>query len=90
MKLVYKKSGVEVAKGDAAQTFRHETVIVESWEKPTSPASSGRVHVTRAGNRESLFPSVIGAEWIEREDRENYVPETLDDRLAAKHRNRMM
>lgn len=69
MRLIYKNSNVEVKPGDAAQTFRGETVIVEDIEKPKSSASTGRVHVIASGVRESFYPSVIGAEWIGREDR---------------------
>lgn len=65
MKLVLKDTETELVVGETYKTFRGEDVVLNSIEKPHSPASTGRVHTSEG----SFFPSVIGAEWIEREDR---------------------
>ena len=78
MKLVYTHDnrsdhadGSAVQVGDEALTFRGEIVTVLGISKPTHVASTGRVTV---GDKDAnwtmeYFPSVIGAVWIDREDR---------------------
>lgn len=67
MKLIHKPSGYEIRVGDHVRNFRGELAIVEGWQKPTSPASTGRIYVD--GGR-GYYPSVFNCEWVEREDRE--------------------
>ena len=75
MELVYESSGESVQIGDLAQTGKGEVVVIQGIEKPRHSASTGRIYVTPKGvkydglNSRSYFPSVIGAEWINREDR---------------------
>lgn len=77
MKLVYKANGTEVKVGDSLNGLEgFAGYVIDSIEKPKSPASTGRVYVrhpnnTKAGFGQGYYPSVIQAEWIEREDRED-------------------
>jgi hypothetical protein len=82
MKLIYKATGIPVTIGDKVQTTRGEVVVVEYFKPPHKPESEGKIVVSLA-NRSWLdarpydevhrcfYCSVIGAEWIEREDRES-------------------
>ncbi len=78
MRLVHKTTGVEVKIGDKVQSFRGETAYVTGWQKPTSPASEGRINVSEYQNLDAekrmvlghaFYVSVYECEWIEREDR---------------------
>lgn len=70
MKLIYKQPfGKLVQIGDKVTLTGHE-MTVESFEKPHKPDASGRVVVTDGANSNRYYVSVIGAEWIEREDRD--------------------
>ncbi len=78
MKLTYTKdnrarhaAGSAVQVGDEVLTFRGEEVTVLGISKPTHAASTGRVTVGDEDSNWTMeyFPSVIGAEWVEREDR---------------------
>jgi hypothetical protein len=74
MRLVYKegpRAGAEVRVGDGV-SLRDGPAEVLSIEKPHKPASTGRVYVRPLGGtyETGYYPSVIGAEWIEREDRQ--------------------
>ena len=82
MRLVYsnkaqvigtKGSGDTVEVGDEALTFRGESVTVTGIEEPRNSGSTGRIYVRfdypNAKLTREFFPGVIGAEWIEREDR---------------------
>jgi hypothetical protein len=63
--LVDESSGARINLGDAAETFRGETVIVRGWEAPRSRASAGRVYVEEEdGNHRSYYPSVINARVV--------------------------
>jgi len=70
MRLVYEKTGAEVKVGDIVETSRGQKVRVDFFREPHKPASSGKVVVKGAdGSAREYYVSVIGAEWIEREDR---------------------
>ena len=76
MRLIYtdgnraeRPAGTDVQVGDEALTFRGEIVTVLGFTKPTHPGSTGRVAVGDNDWRQEYFPSVIGAEWTDREDR---------------------
>ena len=70
MRLVYKATGKEVKVGDIATTFRGEKVTVEYFREPHKPSSEGKVYVKdENGFGSEYYVGVIGAEWIEREDR---------------------
>lgn len=63
-KLVH-KSGVELAVGDKARTFRGELVIVKGWRNPHHAGSTGRVLIeTLTGDHAEYFPSVIDAKIV--------------------------
>ena len=72
MRLVYTAEPTrEVKLGDEVVLRDGEVVVVQVIERPHKPSSTGRVHVK--GRRKddfthSFYPSVIGAEWAERED----------------------
>jgi hypothetical protein len=73
MRLVYKETGKEVKRGDVVVLRDGTSAIVNSFPKPHKPASSGLVYITTEGEIDSsYYVAVIGAEWIEREDRANY------------------
>jgi len=66
MKLVYDNNGKEVKVGDKVNDM-----TVEYFRKPHKSSSEGHVSVSEQyvdGQRE-YYVSVIGATWIEREDR---------------------
>jgi hypothetical protein len=75
MKLVYEGTQVPVQVGDTVQVD-NKTFVVYSITKPHKPSSTGRVQCrgTRLADARWVFsewfPSVIGAEWIEREDQD--------------------
>ena len=71
MKLVYKKSGNVVLPQDVVETSKGMKVEVLSFQPPHKPGSSGKVCVRSLENgwTQQFFVGVIGAEWIEREDR---------------------
>ena len=71
MRLVYKVGGHEVKVGDRVNTGRGEVVEVKHYREPHKPSSEGKVYVKSVedGWGQEYYVSVIGAEWIEREDR---------------------
>ena len=71
MKLIYTNTGAPAKLGDIVETFRGERAVLLGIQEPHKPASTGRVYIQLADSRASreFFPSVIGAEWIERGDR---------------------
>lgn len=70
MKLVYEKSGVEVKVGDIVKVDGEESRITY-FRPPHSPASSGKISIEGigAGLSGEYYVGVIGAKWIDREDR---------------------
>ncbi len=73
MKLVYVETQQPVNVGDIVTLDRGPRVKVEFFREPYTAASSGKVSVSDVdavseGQRE-FYVGVIGAEWIEREDR---------------------
>jgi hypothetical protein len=74
MRLVFKRSGREVKIGDkidiAGGGDPAEIVEVTYFRPPHKPSSSGKVSVkdVHSGQESEFYVSVIGAEWIERED----------------------
>lgn len=77
MRLVSELTGKEVKAGDVV-LVDGEAWIIQFAPKPHKPESSGRVYLVAPDHEErttpnatrSYYVSVIGAEWIEREDRE--------------------
>ena len=71
MNLIYTKTGKEVKIGDIVKTGRGDLVEVIDFRQPHKPASSGKVGVQRTDEfwTSEYFVGVIGAEWINREDR---------------------
>lgn len=79
MKLIYTRdsgdmiAGSIVSPGDWVTTSQGDRMIVGGFNPPHKPSSEGKVWVHPVGNTEhqrEYFVSVIGAKWIEREDRE--------------------
>lgn len=74
MILVHKDTGEEVQKLDTVVDFRGERAVVTGWQKPHSPASTGRLYVRmpkdRGGHEQGYYPSVFDCEWVDREDRQ--------------------
>ena len=71
MKLVYDKTNDEVKTGDLCTLRDGEKASVVRIEKPRHGGSTGRVFVKSNDSdwSQGFFPTVIGATWIEREDR---------------------
>jgi len=70
MKLVYETTGEEVKAGDRTETFRGEPCTVKYVVEPHKPSSTGRVCLEFSDDwKHEYFPGVIGAKWIDREDR---------------------
>jgi len=67
MKLVYTKTQLPVEIGDRVMIGDQE-FVVDHFALPHKPSSSGRLVLRLYGQAEEYFTSVIGAEWIERED----------------------
>jgi hypothetical protein len=76
MKLVYKATALPVAGGDIVALGAGETVRIVNFNPPHKASSQGHVLVEPAKGRDRIhhrreyYVSVIGAEWIEREDRD--------------------
>jgi hypothetical protein len=76
MRLIYPATNKEVKIGDEIH-LRNDALglkaRVEYFREPHKPASSGKVNVTVFGTEREFtaeyYVGVIGAEWIEREDR---------------------
>lgn len=68
MRLVYTETHQEVKIGDKVTIFRGEPAIVNGIEKPKHGGSTGWVYLYSGYWKSGFFPSVIGAEWVERED----------------------
>lgn len=92
MKLVYKNNpGHEVRVGDTVQIETNggtEFGKVHYFRPPHKPASEGLVTVLMNDQTREYYVSVIGAEWIEREDRLEDArvfpgPDLPPDRCAA-------
>ncbi len=73
MRLVYEETGEEVKIGDVVDIGMSEMVTVDYFRPPHKPSSSGKVTVgfgkDNRGGQIEYYVGVIGAEWIEREDR---------------------
>jgi len=77
MRLVYQETGDEVRVGDRVVLRDGEVVEVTYFRPPHKPSSSGKVCVRTVSDDPAdewrsdseYYVSVIGAEWIEREDR---------------------
>lgn len=70
MRLIYSDTKQPARLGDQVQTFRGERAILLGIQEPHKPSSTGRVYIefNGSGCAREFFPSVIGAEWIERGD----------------------
>lgn len=72
MRLVYQGTDTEVKVGDIVRLTDDECVKVAYFREPHKPSSSGKVLVENmeTGFKREYYVGVIGAHWIEREDRE--------------------
>jgi hypothetical protein len=73
MKLTYDKTGEEVKTGDIVH-ISGVPHFVYGFNKPHKPASSGKVSVKSMDSEgwgHEYYVSVIGATWIDREDRQH-------------------
>jgi hypothetical protein len=79
MRLVYQHTNTEVKVGDLCRLSDGEWVKVSSFAKPHKPESSGKVNVLHGAFdqerfvcdselEDTYYVSIIGAEWVERED----------------------
>lgn len=66
MKLVYKNTQQPVNLGDVVILKSGEAATVDYFAQPHKPSSEGKVSILPGGE---FYVSVIGAEWIDREDR---------------------
>lgn len=71
MRLVYKTNKEEVKVGDLVTLSDGEKCRVTYFRPPHKPCSEGKVSVRTDGDNfdREYYVSVIGAEWIDREDR---------------------
>ena len=67
MRLVYEETGKDVYIGDDVKDQPGWTV--EYFREPHKPASSGKVTITDGTDHCEYYVFIIGAKWIEREDR---------------------
>jgi hypothetical protein len=76
MKLVSETTGKLMVVGDKYATFRGESVELIGMAQPRHAASTGRVRVMFDDYSEGeYFPGVIGAKWIEFNERETILLE---------------
>lgn len=71
MRLIYEATGLPVALGDAI-TLHGSRYTVGYFRSPHKPSSEGKVVLHHLGNPRAsaeFYVSIIGAKWIEREDR---------------------
>jgi len=82
MKLVYKDTNNEVKVGDSVILFDGTVGKVTYFRPPHKSSSSGKVSIRMDGDSfdSEYYVSVIGAEWVEREDRELTEPEENKER----------
>jgi hypothetical protein len=66
------RKGQEVKVGDQVKTSRGENVTVEFFRFPHKPSSQGKISVKGEFDTfaSEFYVSVIGAEWIDRNDRD--------------------
>jgi hypothetical protein len=74
MQLIYTKTRQPVLVGDSVELDPGDVWVINSIMMPTSPASTGRVYLKHGPTLQGFYPSVIGAEWDERPDREEGQP----------------
>lgn len=70
MKLVYKYTNKPVLVGDTVKVWGNPA-CVDDFQPPDKPDSAGKVKVTflLTGEKWEFYVTIIGAEWVEREDR---------------------
>lgn len=71
MKLVYKNSGKEVKVGDKVTLRDGNKAEIAYFRPPHKPSSEGKITVKEEGDDgcREYYVGVVGAEWIDREDR---------------------
>jgi hypothetical protein len=72
MKLIYDTTKAPVNTGDVVHLSDGSAHIVYRVVEPHKPSSTGRVQLQSMCERKyynEFYPSVIGATWIDREDR---------------------
>jgi hypothetical protein len=72
MRLIYQSTKAEVKVGDVTHV-RNQPYIITLIREPHTPASTGRVclrSMCERGYYVEYYPSVVDAEWVEREDRQ--------------------
>lgn len=71
MRLVYEKNQQQEVKIGDKVTLDGDELTVEYFRPPHSPTSSGKITVRHVEHRWSAeyYVGIIGAVWIEREDR---------------------
>lgn len=71
MKLIYTKTKHEVKVGNRVINDDADAFTVTYFRQPHKPSSEGKISLKgeQTGNIREFYVSAIGAEWIEREDR---------------------
>lgn len=71
MRLIYEATGQEVKVGDVVKDFRGDECEVTYFRPPHKPSSQGKISIRKTGKEfsQEVYVGVIGAKWIEREDR---------------------
>lgn len=73
MRLVYAYDSAREARVGDSVRGPHGNYVLQDWQRPRHPGSTGSVYVTRAddpdGKHFELYPEAVGLTWIEREDR---------------------
>ena len=70
MNLIYTESRERVRIGDIVDLGKGEMVEVKYFREPHKPSSQGKVSVETVNSayQREYYVSVIGAEWVDRED----------------------
>lgn len=69
MRLIHKKTGETVQRGDVVTLSRGERVVIKGWCMPHKPSSTGRIYVREQGDlndEREYFPDIAGCEWVDR------------------------
>ena len=69
MNLIYDEDGSKVVVGDIVEMNGREVQVIH-FVKPHKPSSSGKMTIGfKSGEVREVYVGVIGATWVDREDR---------------------
>lgn len=73
MRLVYKSTGKTVKVGDHIRIRGSaDECTITYFAPPHKPSSEGKISIDCEGTIHEYYVSVVGAHWIEREDRADW------------------